>query len=107
MIKLIKSKGLDVTINKIVKTGGGYVGAKATPELFLTTKGILNYISGEEQIKNDKQQIIATHKLYLDFRNDLDTSMVVVINSKEYQVSYIENPMNFNKYIVLYLKESD
>lgn len=108
MIKgMLRAHGQLVEIKKRIKTGGGYTGAKETLELFASCKGIFKYLSGEEQIKHDKLQIIATHKLYLDYRDDLDNSMVVIIANKSYEILYIENPMNFNKFLTVYLKESD
>lgn len=107
MIKgILRAHGQIIEIKKRVKSGGGYTGAKETLEPFASCKGVLKYLSGEEQIKYDKLQTIATHKLYLDYRDDLESSMVVVIANKEYEISYIDNPMKFNRFLTLYLKES-
>ena len=105
--KLLRQKGQEIQIKIRVKTGGGYVGAKANLDPFASVKGMLVYLTGEEQIKSDKIQIVASHKLYLDYRNDIDSSMIVVINDKEYEISYIDNPMSLNRFLTLYLKESD
>ena len=97
-IKLYKNSG--ETINEIGEP-------ENEKELLIEIKGFLDYMSGEVGSVNFKAPINeSTHIFISDFVEiDEDAEhLIAEIDSKTYEVKYIDNPMELNEQLEIYLK---
>lgn len=78
-----------------------------TEELIAKFYGYLDYVSGEVGNTNFNAAINeSTHVFISDFVNITDSAEVLKakIDSKEYEVKYIDNPMELDEQLEIYLK---
>lgn len=70
-------------------------------------KGFLDYVSGEIGNSNYKAPINeSTHIFisdYIEITEDAE-NLIAEIDNKEYEVKYIDNPMELNEQLEIYLK---
>lgn len=100
-IKLYKKS--EITVDDINSIGETIV----ENELIASFYGFLDYISGEVGNTNYKAPIEeSTHIFISDFVTISDNAedLIAEIDNKEYEVKYIDNPMELNEQIEIYLK---
>lgn len=98
IIKLYKKNG--ETINSI----GEPVTEK---ELIINFKGFLDYMSGEVESANFKAPINESTHIFISDFVEIDEEaeeLTAEIDNKTYEVKYIDNPMELNEQLEIYLK---
>ena len=74
---------------------------------YLSFNGILDYVSGEVNSENFNVAINeSTHIFisnYIEIQEDPE-NLIAVIDNKIYEVKYIDNPMELNEQLEIYLK---
>ena len=73
----------------------------------LQLNGFLDYLSGEENIRNyDSKLRESTHVFICDYMelNVAERDSRMLINNRIYEISRIDNPMELNQHLEIYLK---
>ena len=64
-------------------------------------------LGGNEFIKVDKLNIEATHIMYVQEKPDIQVEDRILYNSKYYYITYVDDPMNLNDFLQIYLTTGD
>lgn len=75
-------------------TGWGGDGSWADTE---TINCLIRPLSGNERYAADKKTVFSTHRMYCDTMT-LTESQRVKHDSKYYDIKFVQNPMNFNRF---------
>lgn len=68
-------------------------------ELHLEIDGIIRPLSGNEAVSGDKLTLIATHTLYCGVHDILETDRIRDAAGNEYDIKFVQNPMNMNNHL--------
>lgn len=91
--------GLSKSDNKI----GGFI--EIPGELF-KVKGYLDLLTGNEQTTNNTFTEESTHILITNYRTGIKAKQhwLVDENNNRYDITLVDDPMNFHKHLEIYLK---
>jgi SPP1 family predicted phage head-tail adaptor len=103
---MLKEVGVSATIQRATIITGGYTGDTTTWSTHLNVKCCVENLSGEEIIAAEKKGIQATHRIFCNVA-DIQEKDRALINSKYYQITLVDNPMNMNKFLEIYATRSD
>ncbi len=94
-------KKVDNVLNDIGEDTGNF------EEEYLSFEGFLDYVSGEVGSANFNAPINeSTHIFVSDYIEITEETknLIAIIDNKTYEVKYIDNPMELNEQIEIYLK---
>ena len=81
------------------KVPNGMGGQSETWSLFKTIDGCIRPLQGDERLSADKKTVIATHRLYCDYDSSILQTDRVVDSGKEYEIRYINDPMQMHQFL--------
>lgn len=72
--------------------------------LHLSIDGIIRPLSGNEAVSADKLTLIATHTLYCGVHDILETDRIRDAAGNEYDIKFVQNPMNMGNHLQISLE---
>lgn len=87
-----------ITIKRKTTADNGIGGKSETWNDHLTILGKIRPLNGNERFSADKVTLYATHRLYCTLA-DITELDRVVYNNQTYEIKYINNPMNMNRFL--------
>ena len=73
----------------------------------LTILCAVENLSGNEIVKAEKLGVQATHRLYVNGIPDIKEQDRVLYQGVYYRITYVDNPMNVNDFLEIYLISDD
>jgi len=98
--------GYSVVIQREARVKGGYTGDATTWSTFATITASIHNLTGDEIVEADKRGIQASHRMYCEPSAFTEKDRVLY-NSKNYQITFIDDELYLDKYYKVFLKESD
>ena len=95
-----------VELQKVEREKDGAGGFKESePITFATTWASIDGLSGSEFRRAHQQMVELTHKITIRYRKDIDRTMFVSYEGRSFEIQYIENQEERNRFLELFCLE--
>lgn len=92
-----------IVIQRLTQTANDMGGFVDTWTTHLTISGRIRPLNGTEKLSADKTTLFATHKLYCNVA-DITERDRVSFSGKVYEIKFVSNPMNFDRFLQIDLE---
>ena len=94
-----------VQVKRATKTSDSAGGFTDTWVTKYTIEGFLVQPSGRRQIYHQKLEVHSSHVFYTKYFADISEKDIIVYGTRSFEIVYVANPGEMNKYLALHLEE--
>ena len=95
----------DIDIIENIKVSDKIGGAYDLPEVVNQLNGRIRPLKGEERQVAGKPTLLASHVLYCEYTDWIRQKHLIEWQGKKYKILFIQNLMEFDKMMQIYLEE--